>query len=209
MISVPLKNMQGEQINEIRLAESVFGAKLNTAVLHEVVTAQLSNRRVGTACTKTRGEVSGGGRKPWPQKGTGRARVGSIRSPLWVGGGVVFGPKPRSYKKKVNAKKIKIALRSALSQKVEERKLTVLDKLELPEIKTKAIVALLDRLALKGTTLFILNSVDEKVIKSARNLPQVKVIFPNNLNVYDLLYYDNLIITKDALDRIQSMLSTN
>jgi len=197
-------DQEKNRISEIDLDDKIFGAKVDKNLFHEVVKMQLANRRGGNACTKTRSEVSGGGRKPWRQKGTGRARAGSTRSPLWVGGGVVFGPKPRAYSYSLPKKVRRAALKSALSLKVKEGKLLIVDNLNLEEIKTKAFVSLLKRLAVEGA--LIVDSDNVNLERSARNLHTVKVLRPEGLNVYDILKYEYLLLTKQSAEKIQERL---
>lgn len=196
-------NTQNEKVGEIHLAEALFEAPVKPHLLHEVVVMQLNNRRQGTASTKGRSEVSGGGRKPWRQKGTGRARAGTIRSPLWRHGGTVFGPKPRDYFYLVPKAVRKAAIRSALSAKLKEGNLIVLDRLELERPSTKAFKRILDALGISGKALFVLSDKDETVELSARNLPGVKILPVRGLNVYDLLLYEKLILTREAIPLIQ------
>jgi large subunit ribosomal protein L4 len=197
-------DQEKNRISEIDLDDKIFGAKVDKNLFHEVVKMQLANRRGGNACTKTRSEVSGGGRKPWRQKGTGRARAGSTRSPLWVGGGVVFGPKPRDYSYSLPKKVRRAALKSALSLKVKEGKLLIVDNLNLEEIKTKAFVSLLKGLAVEGA--LIVDSDNVNLERSARNLHMVKVLRPEGLNVYDILKYEYLLLTKQSAEKIQERL---
>ena len=197
-------DQEKNRISEIDLDDKIFGAKVDKNLFHEVVKMQLANRRGGNACTKTRSEVSGGGRKPWRQKGTGRARAGSTRSPLWVGGGVVFGPKPRDYSYSLPKKVRRAALKSALSLKVKEGKLLIVDNLNLEEIKTKTFVSLLKRLAVEDA--LIVDSDNVNLERSARNLHTVKVLRPEGLNVYDILKYEYLLLTKQGAEKIQERL---
>ncbi|MFA5536595.1 MAG: 50S ribosomal protein L4 [Bacillota bacterium] len=206
MPKVDVYNMQGEIVGEVELNERVFGAPVNKAVLHDAVVMQLASRRQGTASSKTRAEVRGGGRKPWRQKGTGRARVGSTRSPLWRTGGITFGPKPRKFGYNLPKKVRQLALRSALSSKVEEGKLIVVEELSLPEIKTKEMVKVLGALNSDGKALVVTASFNENVIKSARNIPGVMPLEANGLNVYDLLQHDKLIITREAALQVGEVL---
>ena len=185
--------------------EKVFGCEVKPYLLHEVVKMQLANRRSGTASTKTRSHVRGGGKKPWRQKGTGRARFGSIRNPIWTGGGVVFGPHPRDFSYRVNKKVKKAALRSALSVKLQEEKMLIVDNFELPEIKTKALVAVLDLMGVNNAC--IVDASNNTLEKSARNLKFVKVLRPEGLNVYDILRYDTLVITQSCLETISGVLT--
>jgi large subunit ribosomal protein L4 len=204
MPNVALYNMDGKEIGTIELNESLFAAEVNGAVLHEVVKNYLANQRQGTQSTKTRAEVRGGGIKPWRQKGTGRARQGSIRSPQWIHGGIALGPKPRDYRYSINKKMKLVALKSALSSKVADSKIFVIDTLALDEIKTKKVVDLLGNV---GATkaLIVTNEINENVYKSARNIQGVSVIPANNINVYDLLKYDKVIMTKDAVSKIEEV----
>lgn len=205
MPKVGLYNINGEEVGEIELSDEVFGAEVRSDILHQVVTMHLANKRQGNASTKTRAEVSGGGRKPWRQKGTGRARHGSIRSPIWTGGGITFGPKPRDYGFKLPKKVKRLALKSALSAKVEDKELIVLDKLEMEKPKTKDFVNILKNLKIDKKALVVLADKDENVIKSTRNIPGVMTVSVNILNVYDILNHDNLILTKDAVKKIEEV----
>lgn len=206
MPKVALYDMSGAQIGEIELNDNVFGIEPNEAVLADFVKMQLANKRVGTASTKTRGEVSGSGKKPWRQKGTGRARVGSIRNPIWRGGGIVFGPKPRDYSYRLPKKVRRLAMRSALSAKVKDNNIIVVDKLVFDEPKTKKMVEVLKALnAGKKTLLVTLDSADSNVVKSARNIPGVKPLRADFINVYDLLKYETLLITKDAVAKVEEV----
>jgi len=204
---VAVVNTNGERVGEIELSEDVFGQPVNEAVLHEVVVMHLANRRRGTHDTKTRAEVRGGGRKPWRQKGTGRARHGSIRSPIWRGGGIVFGPHPRDYSYSVPKKVKRMALKSALSAKVKEGKLIVLDALTLAEPKTKEMVNVIDNLKVNNGALFVTAERDLNVEKSTRNIPGFKSLEARQLNVYDLLDHDNLVLTRDAVTRVEEVLA--
>lgn len=203
--SVSVYNTKREKVAQVELNGRVFGGEVKPHLLHDVVKMQLAARRSGTASTKNRALVSGGGLKPWRQKGTGRARVGSIRSPLWRGGGTIFGPFPRDYSLRMNKKVKKAALRSALASKVKENKLLILDSLELPEIKTKACAAVLRQLNL--TSAFIIDDGNDRLERSARNLPFIKVLRPEGLNVHDILKYDTLVITQACLEKITRALS--
>ncbi|GGJ01100.1 50S ribosomal protein L4 [Alicyclobacillus cellulosilyticus] len=206
MPKVAVYNMNAEQVGEIELDERIFGAPIRPDLMHEVVLMHLANRRRGTHKVKNRAEVSGGGRKPWRQKGTGRARQGSIRAPQWKGGGVVHGPVPRSYAYKLPKKVRRLALYSALSSKVGEGRLIVLDDLTLPEIKTKQMVALLKRFDVNKA--LIVDAEEEQNVKlSARNIPDVKYVAANGINVYDLLRHDHLLLTKDAVAKVQEVFS--
>ncbi len=196
------------QVVHPQLKEEIFGAKVRPHLLHQAVIMQLNNRRAGAASTKTKGFVRGGGKKPWRQKGTGRARAGSIRSPLWVGGGTVFGPQPRDYSYLMPKRARREALRSALSLKNQEGKIIVLDKLELPEIKTKLMRKMIEELQVKNA-LVVIPQPDEKVELSARNLPNVKVLRVEGINVYDLLHHEHLILTEGSLRLLERRLAPN
>ncbi len=206
-LRVPVFSQTHDMVGEVDLPPSVFAQPVREHLLYEVVKMQLANRRAGTASTKSRGEVRGGGKKPWRQKGLGRARAGSIRSPLWVGGGTVFGPKPRSYSYLLPKKARKRALCSALSLKWSEGHLLVLDRLEVPEMKTKKVVEILRQLGVGEDALIVIPRADEKLEKAARNLPRVKVLRAEGLNVYDLLRYHHLILTREALDSLKVRLA--
>jgi len=208
MAQIDLYNLSREKVGEVELKDEVFNGPVKPHLFYEVVKWQLAKRRRGTASTKTRAEVSGGGRKPWRQKGLGRARAGSIRSPLWRGGGVVFGPKPRDYSYPLPKKVRKAALRSALSLRYKEGKLILLDGLELPQIKTKLFVEAMEKLGLKGEkVLIVTDGKDEILEKSARNVPWAKVLRCEGLNVYDVLNYHHLLILKSALPKIEERLA--
>ena len=198
-------NTHKEKINQVELDKKIFGCEVKSHLLYEVVKMQLANRRRGTASTKNRSRVRGGGAKPWRQKGTGRARAGTIRSPLWTGGGVVFGPLPRNYSYRVNKKSKKLALRSALSTKLVENKVLILDGFHLPEIKTKDFVSILRQLDIKDA--LIIDDTNINLEKSARNVPGIKVLRPEGLNVYDILKRDTLVITQPSLEKITKSLS--
>ncbi|MFI5359183.1 MAG: 50S ribosomal protein L4 [Halanaerobiales bacterium] len=201
-------DISGKELGNVDLPESVFSEKVNEHAVHQVVVAQLANIRRGTASTKTRGEVSGGGKKPWRQKGTGRARHGSIRSPLWVGGGVVFGPKPRAYDKKVPRKVKKLALRSILTHKLETGNLIVLEELKFDKPKTSQMVEVLRNLELYGAkVVIVIPEKDKNVYLSARNIPGVKTLVVDALNAYDLLDNDYLIIVNEAIEKIEEVLT--
>lgn len=204
MPKVGLFNKEGQKVGDVELAESVFGAEINTDAVHQVVVAQLANKRQGTQSTKTRAEVSGGGIKPWRQKGTGRARQGSTRSPQWIHGGIVFAPKPRDYRTSVPKSMRRVAMKSALSSKVTENEIIVLESLELEAPKTKEVVKMLGALNTKKALIVVAES-DENIYKSVRNIQGVSVIPANNLNVYDILKYDNFIVTKDAVSKIEEV----
>jgi large subunit ribosomal protein L4 len=190
------------EVGAVDLSPAVFAEPLRRALLADVVRMQTAGRRAGTASTKERGEVRGGGKKPWRQKGTGRARAGSIRSPLWSGGGTVFGPHPRDYAYRMSKRARRTALRSILTHKLREERLTVLDRLELSAIKTKELVSLLETLGIDDSVLIVIPEADPRVELSARNLPNVKVLRAEGLNVYDLLRYHHLVVTRAALDAI-------
>ncbi len=204
MAKVAVYNMQGQEVEELELNDAVFGVDVNKNLLHRAVVTQLANKRQGTQSTLTRAEVRGGGAKPWRQKGTGRARQGSIRSPQWKGGGVVFAPKPRDYSKKMNKKERRIALKSALSAKVNDQKFIVVDELKLDEVKTKNMINVLANLKV-GKALIVLNNEEKNVVLSARNIPTVKTATTNTINVYDLLKYDVCIVTKNAVATIEEV----
>lgn len=205
MPKVPVLNMEGKQVGEIELADSVFGIEPNKNVLHEAVTMQLATLRRGTHDVKNRSEVRGGGRKPWRQKGTGRARQGSIRSPQWVGGGTVFGPTPRSYAYKLPKKVRRLALKSALSSKVNENAIIVLDSLNLDAPKTKEMVRVLLNVKAANKALVVGLENGGNVELSARNIPGVKYISATGINVYDLLNHGSLVITKDAVAKVEEV----
>ena len=204
MDKVSVLNMEGKQVGEIDLNDAVFGIEPNEHLVKMAVTQQLANNRQGTQSAKTRSEVSGGGRKPWRQKGTGHARQGSTRAPQWVGGGVVFAPKPRDYSFKLNKKEKRIALKSALSSRVAENKIVVLDELKFEAAKTKNFTAVMNALNVEKA-LVVLNDMDQNVILSARNIPTVKTAQTNNINVYDILKYDTLVVTPDAVKTIEEV----
>jgi large subunit ribosomal protein L4 len=198
-------NTNKEKVSQVELDKKIFSREVNPHLLYEVVKMQLASRRQGTASTKNRSRVRGGGKKPWRQKGTGRARAGTIRSPLWTGGGIVFGPLPRDYSYRVNKKAKKAALRAALSSKLKENKLFILDNFNLAEIKTKSFVTILDTLKIEDA--LIIDTTNFNLEKSARNVSSVKVLRPEGLNVYDILKYDSLIITQPGLEKITKSLS--
>lgn len=204
MPTVALYNTNGEQVGELTLSEEIFGAEVHESVLHDAVVAQLASRRLGTHDTKTRGEVSGGGRKPWRQKGTGRARAGTTRSPIWRSGGIVFGPHPRDYSYSLPKKVRRLALKSALSAKVNTGDILVLDSLALEGPKTKEMVKILGNLKVDDA-LLVTVAKDEAIEKSARNIPNIKPMVANGLNVYDILAYNKLVITKDAVARVEEV----
>lgn len=204
MAKVSVYNMKGQQVGDIELKAEIFDVPVNEHLLHQAVVAQLANKRQGTQSAKTRSEVSGGGRKPWRQKGTGHARQGSIRAPQWTGGGVVFAPKPRDYEIRLNKKEKRIALKSALASRVQEEKFFVIDELKVDEIKTKTMLELLNGLQVKKA-LVVLNSNDQNVILSARNIPDVQTALTNTINVYDILKYDAFVVDKAALATIEEV----
>ena len=205
MPKVDVYDIKGKKVSDIELADSVFGIEPNENIVHSVLINYLANQRQGTQSTKTRAEVRGGGKKPWRQKGTGRARQGSIRAPQWIKGGIALGPKPRSYKYTVNKKERRLAIKSILSSKVLEKELTVVDKLELKEIKTKSMVKALAALKVEGKTLIVLPETNKNVVMSARNIEGVKTISANNINVFDLLKYNNLILPVDTVKKLEEV----
>ena len=204
MANVSVYNIEGKEVGAIELNDAVFGVEVNEHLVHMAVVSQLANNRQGTQSAKTRAEVRGGGRKPWKQKGTGHARQGSIRAPQWKGGGVVFAPKPRDYSFKLNKKVKRLALQSALSTKVAEGKIIVLDELTLSEVKTKEMVKVLGNIKCDNA-LIVMDGSNENVMLSARNIPTVKTASVNTINVYDLLKYNNLVVTKEAVEKIQEV----
>ena len=205
MPKVDVYDIKGKKVSDVELAEAIFGIEPNEAIVHSVLVNYLANQRQGTQSTKTRAEVRGGGRKPWRQKGTGRARQGSIRAPQWVKGGIALGPKPRSYKYSVNKKERRLAIKSLLSSKVLEKELTVVDKLELAEIKTKTMVKALADLKVEGKTLIVLPENNKNVLMSARNIEGVKTIVLNNINVFDLLKYNNLVLPLETVKKLEEV----
>ena len=204
MANVSVYNMEGKEVEKIDLSDAVFGVEVNEHLVHMAVVQQLANNRQGTQKAKTRSEVSGGGRKPWIQKGTGHARQGSTRAPQWTGGGVVFAPVPRDYSFKLNKKEKRAALKSALTSRVQNNKLIVVDELKFDEIKTKKFQAVLDNLKV-SKALVVLADNDEKVVMSARNIPAVKTALTSTINVYDILKGDTVILTKDAVAKIEEV----
>ena len=204
MAKVPVYNMEGNAVGEIELKDEIFGVEINEHLVHMAVVQQLANDRQGTQQAKTRGDVSGGGKKPWRQKGTGHARQGSIRAPQWKGGGVVFAPTPRDYSFKLNKKEKRAALKGALASRVADGKFFVVDDLSLDEIKTKKFQAVLDAFKL-NKALVVLDELDQNVILSARNIPDVKTAQVNTINVYDILKYDSLMITESAVRAIEEV----
>ena len=205
MPKVDVYDIKGKKVSDVELAEAIFGIEPNEAIVHSVLVNYLANQRQGTQSTKTRAEVRGGGRKPWRQKGTGRARQGSIRAPQWIKGGIALGPKPRSYKYTVNKKERRLAIKSLLSSKVLEKELTVVDKLEVKEIKTKTMVKALADLKVEGKTLIVLPENNKNVLMSARNIEGVKTITLNNINVFDLLKYNNLVLPLETVKKIEEV----
>ncbi|NMA54481.1 MAG: 50S ribosomal protein L4 [Firmicutes bacterium] len=205
MPKVAVFNTDGESVGEITLSETVFSVPMNAGLLHQSVVRHQANRRAGTASTKTRSEVSGGGRKPWRQKGTGRARVGSIRSPLWRHGGITFGPKPRSFAQQMPRKMRQLAVRVALSDKVRREKFVVLENLDLPAVKTKEMAKVLANLG-ANKALIVTAGRDVAVQRSARNIPGVETLEASALNTYDILRHDHLVITRDAVAKVEEVL---
>ena len=205
MSTISVFDMAGNQVSETELNDAVFGITPNEGVMHAMVVNYLANQRQGTQSTLTRTEVSGGGRKPWRQKGTGHARQGSTRAPQWVHGGVALGPKPRDYRYALNKKVRRLAMKSALSTKVLDNNMIVLDALELDTFKTKTIVEMLKALNVEGKALIVTAEADTKVIKSAANIPGVKTAAVNTLNVYDILNYDKFIVVKNAVGKIEEV----
>ncbi len=207
MPRVALYNMKGEQVGEIDLREEIFGIQVNESVLHDTVVNILANRRIGTHAAKTRAEVSGGGRKPFRQKGTGRARAGSNRSPLWRKGGVIFPPQPRSYRYTLPKKVKKLALKSALTSKVQKGNIIVLDQLTMAEPKTKEFAGMLNSLKVNDKALVVTADVDNVIVKSSRNIPGVTPTHASSLNVYDVLAHEKLIMTRDAVAKVEEVLA--
>ena len=205
MPKINVYNIEGKKVNDVELKEDIFGIIPNEELVHSVIVNYLANQRQGTQSTKTRAEVRGGGKKPWRQKGTGRARQGSIRAPHWVGGGIALGPKPRSYSYKLNKKERRLAIKSCLSSKVIENELTVVDKFEFNAIKTKEVAKMLNSLKLEGKTLILLPEKNEIIQKSARNIKGVKTLSVNTINAYDLVNYKNLVVTLDTVKRLEEV----
>ena len=205
MPKVDVYDIKGKKVSDVELIDSVFGIEPNETIVHSVLVNYLANQRQGTQSTKTRAEVSGGGKKPWKQKGTGRARQGSIRAPQWIKGGIALGPKPRSYTYRVNKKEKRLAIRSLLSSKVLENELVVVDKFPFKEIKTKQMVNALSNLKVEGKALIVLADKDENVTKSARNIENVRTSSVNTINVYDLLKYKKLVLTVDTIKKIEEV----
>ena len=204
MAKVSVYNMEGKEVDTIDLSDEIFGVEVNEHLVHMAVVQQLANKRQGTQKAKTRSEVSGGGRTPWRPKGTGHARQGSTRAPQWTGGGVVFAPVPRDYSFKMNKKEKRAALKSALTSRVQENKLIVIDELKFDEIKTKNFKAVMDNLKV-AKAYVVLNDNDEKVVMSARNLPNVQTALTNTINVYDVMKGGTVILTKDAVKTIEEV----
>ena len=204
MASVSVLNTKGEQVGEIDLSDGIFGIEVNEHAVHMAVVQFLANQRQGAKSTKTRAQVRGGGKKPWRQKGTGRARQGSNRSPQWTGGGVAFAHKPRDFSIRLNKKLKRLALKSALTSKVKDKKFIVLEELSLAEIKTKEMKKICDNLKLEKA-LFVIKGSDRNVILSARNIPDIKTAAVNTINVYDIIKYDSLVVTQDAVNQIQEV----
>lgn len=205
MPKIDVYDIEGKKVSTVELKDEIFGIEPNEAVVHSVLVNYLANQRQGTQNTKTRAEVRGGGRKPWRQKGTGRARQGSIRAPQWIKGGIALGPKPRSYKYQVNKKEKRLAIKSCLSSKVLEKELVVVDNLPLKDIKTKEMVKALTNLKVEGKTLILLPEKNETVQKSARNIEGVKTTLVSTINVYDLLKYKNLVVTLDTVKKLEEV----
>ena len=205
MPSIDVYNVEGKKVSTVELNEEIFGIEPNEAVVHNVLVNYLANQRQGTQSTKTRAEVRGGGRKPWRQKGTGRARQGSIRAPQWIKGGIALGPKPRSYKYRVNKKERRLAIKSLLSSKVLENNLVVVDKFELKEIKTKTMATAMKNLNVEGKALIVLPANNEMVQKSARNLADVRTSSVSTINVYDILKYNKLVVTVDTIKKLEEV----
>jgi large subunit ribosomal protein L4 len=205
-MQVPVYNIQGKRIDEIELRDDIFAVPVHEGLMHQALVRQMANARLGTHKTKTRGEVRGGGRKPWRQKGTGRARQGSIRAPHWRGGGTVFGPQPRSYEKKMPRKMRRQALRSVLSVKAGDSQVVLLDALEMAEPRTKEIEILLQNLGIQSSALILLPGRDETILRSVRNLPDVRTLVAQYLNVRDLLQYDYILMPLDSLSVIEGIL---
>ena len=207
MASVSVYNIEGKEVDKLNLNDSIFGVEINEHLVHMAVVAQLANKRQGTQSAKTRAEVSGGGRKPWRQRGTGHARQGSNRSPQWTGGGVVFAPKPRDYSMKLNKKEKRAALKSALTSRVLANKFIVLDEFKLDEAKTKKVQTALNNLKVNKALVVLSakNEENDKVVIAANNIPTVKTAFVNTINVYDILKYDTMVVTKDAVATIEEV----
>ena len=205
MPKVDVLSIEGKKVKELELNENIFGIEPNENIVHSAIVNYLANQRQGTQNTKTRAEVSGGGRKPWRQKGTGRARQGSIRAPQWIKGGIALGPRPRSYSYKINKKEKRLAIKSILSSKVAEKELIVLDKLELKEIKTANMVKVLNNVKAEGKTLILLPANNENVCKSSRNIEGVKTLTVDTINAYDLVKYKGLVVTEDTVKKLEEV----
>lgn len=205
-MQVPLKNMQGQEVGTVELSDAIFAAELNTTVMHQALVRQLANKRLGTHKTKTRGQVSGGGAKPWRQKGTGRARQGTIRAPQWRGGGTVFGPQPHGYAKRMPRKMRRLALRSALSAKAQGEQIVILDELTMQTPRTRDMAAMLDALSINRSALLLMPEANRTVELSARNLPNVKILRAGYLNVRDLLGYETIVMPQESLSLIETIL---
>lgn len=205
MPKVAVLDMTGKEVGTVELSDSIFGIEPNVSVMHDVVVNYLANKRQGTQSALTRAEVSGGGKKPWRQKGTGHARQGSIRSPQWRHGGIVFAPKPRDYSYVINKKVKRLAMKSAFSSKVLDNGIVVLDSLEMPEYKTKSMANVLNAIGANGKSLVVLPEIEDKIIKSSRNIPGVKTSQVNTLNVYDILNARKLVIVKSAISKIEEV----
>ncbi|HPE21106.1 MAG TPA: 50S ribosomal protein L4 [Candidatus Mcinerneyibacteriales bacterium] len=207
MMELKVFNMEGQEIGKEKVSEYVFGIEPNMALIHQAVVRQLANKRVGTHATKTRSEVRGGGRKPWKQKGTGRARQGTIRAPQWVGGGIVFGPKPRDYSKKMPQKMRQLALRSALSLKAKDEGLVLVDAITLKEFKTRLMADFIGKFKEeKQKVMVVIGQFDENIHRSTRNIPKVNMVSANRVNVYDLMWADKVIMVKEAAHAIEEVL---
>lgn len=204
MAEVSVLNMEGNEVEKLNLNDNIFGVEINEHLVHLAVVSQLANNRQGTQSAKTRSEVRGGGRKPWRQKGTGHARQGSIRAPQWTGGGVVFAPKPREYSKKLNKKERRLALKSALTSRVNENKFIVVDEFKFDEVKTKNVANMLNNLNVKKA-LVIMGDKNDNLILSARNIPGVKTALTSTINVYDILKYDTVVVSKEAVANIEEV----
>lgn len=202
MAEVSVLNMEGNEVEKLNLNDGIFGVEINEHLVHLAVVSQLANNRQGTQSAKTRSEVRGGGRKPWRQKGTGHARQGSIRAPQWTGGGVVFAPKPREYSKKLNKKERRLALKSALTSRVNENKFIVVDEFKFDDVKTKNVANMLNNLNVKKA-LVIMGDKNDNLILSARNIPGVKTALTSTINVYDILKYDTVVVSKEAVANIE------
>ena len=205
MPSIEVYNVKGKKVSDLSLSEEVFGIEPNEAIVHSVLVNFLANQRQGTQNTKTRSEVRGGGRKPWRQKGTGRARQGSIRAPQWIKGGIALGPKPRSYKYRINKKEKRLAIKSLLSDKLTNENLVVVDKFDFKEIKTKQMADAMEKLKVTGKALVVIADKDENVQKSARNLENVRTSSVATINVYDLLKYEKLVLTVDSVKKLEEV----